>query len=116
MAPIYGRTPASNFPVRIYGSLLQEKLSEKKALNFVELMFCQEKARRNNATTRARANSSTATAGTVTTTAASAVSRTTGTCIVRPRPHSNLDILETAYFFGSRISQPVNRPTQTAPF
>ena len=79
MAPIYGRTPASNFPVRIYGSLLQEKLSEKKALNFVELMFCQEKARRNNATTRARANSSTATAGTVTTTAASTVSRTTGT-------------------------------------
>ena len=79
MAPIYGRTPASNFPVRIYGSLLQEKLSKKKALNFVELMFCQEKARRSNATTRARANSSTATAGTVTTTAASTVSRTTGT-------------------------------------
>ena len=75
-------------------------MSEKKALNFVELMFFQEKARR-NATTRARANSSTATAGTVTTTAASTVSRTTGTCIVRPRPHSNLDILETANFFGS---------------
>ena len=91
-------------------------MSEKKALNFVELMFFQEKARRNNATTRARANSSTATAGTVTTTAASTVSRATGTCIVRPRPHSNLDILETAYFFGPRISQPVNRPTQTAPF
>ena len=54
-------------------------MSEKKALNFVELMFFQEKARRNNATTRARANSSTATAGTVTTTAASTVSRTTGT-------------------------------------
>ena len=74
MAPIYGGTPACNFPIRGYGSL-----SEKKALNFVELMFCQEKARRNNAATRARANYSTATAGTVTTTAASAVSWTAGT-------------------------------------
>ena len=86
-------------------------MSEKKALNFVELMFCQEKARRNNATTRARANSSTATAGTVTTTAASTVSRTTGTCIVRPHPHSNLDILETAYFFSI-----TNQPTSESAY
>ena len=79
MAPIYGSTPACNFPIRGYGSFLQDKLSEKKALNFVELMFCQEKARRNNAATRARANYSTATAGTVTTTAASTVSWAAGT-------------------------------------
>ena len=86
-------------------------MSEKKALNFVELMFCQEKARRNNATTRARADSSTAAAGTVTTTAASTVSRTTGTCIVICHPLSNLDILGNGIFFWI-----TNQPTSESAY